>query len=100
MHLGSSGQDAIRSKQRNTNRSRTREQGGDRDAGDIRVGARGSPGSRRPLGAIGNGGEDWNASQTSVRLANGFAARMCDGEFSVSVSPIFSSAFDAGNFGS
>ena len=52
-------------------RSRTREQGGGRDAGDIRVGARGSSGSRRPPGAIGNGGGDWNASQTSLRLAVG-----------------------------
>ena len=52
-------------------RSRTREQGGGRDAGDIHVGARGSSGSRRPPGAIGNGGGDWNASQMSLRLAVG-----------------------------
>ena len=70
MRPGTSGRDSIRSKQRSTSRSRTREQGGDRDAGDIRVGVRGSPGLRRPPGAIGNG-EDWNASQTSLRLAVG-----------------------------
>ena len=70
MRPGTSGRDSIRSKQRSTSRSRTREQGGDRDAGDIRVGARGSPGLRRPQRAIGNG-EDWNASQTSLRLAVG-----------------------------
>jgi len=60
------------------------EQGGDRDAGDIRVGARGLSGLRQPPGAIGNGGGDWNVSQTSLSWV---AARKCDGEFAVSVSP-------------
>ena len=63
---GSSRWDSVGPKQRrSTSRSRTREQGEDRDAGDAHVG---SSSSRRPLGAVGNSGGDWKASRRSLRL--------------------------------
>jgi len=66
---GSSGQDIISPKQRrSTGRSRTCEQGGDQDAGDA---CARSSSSRRPPGAAGHGGGDWNASRTSLRHAVG-----------------------------
>ena len=49
-----------------------RERGGDRDAGDTHIGARGSSSSTLPLVAIGiGGGGDWNFSRTNLRLAVG-----------------------------
>ena len=66
---------------------------------EIPVGARGSSVSRRPPGATGNGGGDWNASRMGLRLVGGLQRECVMGEF-VSVSSVFSPSFDAGNFGS
>jgi hypothetical protein len=59
--------------------SRTREQGGDRDPEDTCVSTRGSSGSRRPQGAIGNGGGDCNASRMSLRLTVGLHSNVTPG---------------------
>ena len=91
------GEIAPRVKGGSTSRSRTREQGGDRDTGDTCVGARGSSVSRRPPKAIGNGSEDWNISLMSLRLVVGLQRQSVMGEFAVSVSSNFSSSW---NFGS
>jgi len=58
---------------RSTSRSGMRECGGDRDAGDTHIGARGSSSSTPPLVVIGTGGGggDWDFSRTNLRLAVG-----------------------------
>jgi len=93
MRPGSSGRDSISYKQRrSTSRNGMRERGGDRDAGDTHIGARGSSSSTPPLVAIGTGGGGyWNFSRTNLRLAVGLQlpVRKCDGESTISVPSIF-----------